>query len=309
VATTVGSTPDAPGWFVDAIAEEPDVDTVEVDGTTVVHRAWGDPARPGIVLVHGGAAHARWWDPIAPLIAHRHHVVALDLSGHGDSGRRATYPPELWAEEVLAVARARGIDHPVLVGHSMGGFVSIVAAAEHGEELTGAVIVDSPVMRPDPEREEARRGNMFRAPKTYPTLDEAMEHFILVPPQPCDNDFIVEHIARHSLHEVDGGWTWKFDPAIFGRFSPRDPVFSDYLAQVSCRVAVFHGELSAIVTDDVKAHMDEVLGRNAPFVELPQAHHHVFLDQPLAFVAALRALVGEWAHSVRAPSAGGPTSR
>jgi len=126
-----------------------------------VHRAWGDPDRPGLVLVHGGAAHARWWDFIAPLLASRHHVVALDLSGHGDSGRRGNYPPTRWAEEVMAVAAARGIDHPVLVGHSMGGFVSIIAAAEHGDELAGAVIVDSPVIRPDPERDAAWRGSFF----------------------------------------------------------------------------------------------------------------------------------------------------
>jgi pimeloyl-ACP methyl ester carboxylesterase len=291
----------APAWFQAALATPADVGETVVDGCRIVHRAWGDEDAPGLVLVHGGAAHARWWDHLAPLLAKRYRVVALDLSGHGDSGRREVYPPTTWAEEVLAVASDRGIERPVLVGHSMGGFVSIVAAAEHGERLAGAIIVDSPVMRPDPEREEARRGNFFRAPKTYPTLAEAMEHFVLVPPQPCEQDAVLDHVARHSLHEVEGGWTWKFDPRVFGRFSPRDPVFSDYLARVSCRVAVMHGELSAIVTDDVKAHMDEQLGRNAPFVEIPAAHHHLVLDQPLAFVVGVRALLGEWQHSVRTP--------
>ena len=72
-----------------------------------------------------------------------------------------------------------------------------------------------------------------------------------MPPQPCDNDYIVDHVARHSLVETDGGWTWRFDPRIFQRFSTRDPIFSDYLAGARCRVAVIHGELSGIVTDDV----------------------------------------------------------
>lgn len=288
----------APGWFLDAVAHRPRAATTTVDGCAIHHLAWGDPAAPGLILVHGGAAHARWWSFVAPLLAERFHVVALDLSGHGESGRRRDYEPATWSDEVMAVAAACGMQRPVLVGHSMGGFVSIITASRHGEELAGAVIVDSPVHRPDPEREEAQRGRLFARPKTYPSLAEAMEHFVLVPPQPCENDYIVEHVARTSLRETDAGWTWKFDPRIFRRFSPMDPVFSDYLAGTRCRVAVFHGELSQIVTDDVTDHMNETLGRNAPFVEIPQAHHHVFLDQPLAFVAALRAILADWEHTV-----------
>jgi hypothetical protein len=46
--------------------------------------------------------------------------------------------------------------------------------------------------------------------------------------------------------------------------------------------------------------MSDLLGRNAPFVEIPQAHHHLLLDQPLAFIAAVRALLADWEHSVPA---------
>ena len=288
----------APQWFRDAVGTEPRRGSTVVEGCEIAYLAWGDPSAPGLLLVHGGAAHAHWWSFVAPLLADRSHVVAVDLSGHGESGRRDEYEPARWSDEVMAVAAATGMERPVLVGHSMGGFVSIITASRHGDELAGAVIVDSPVRRPDPEREEAQRGRLFAAPKTYPSLEEAMGHFVLVPPQPCENDFVVEHVARHSLRETDAGWTWKFDPRIFGRFSPYDPVFSDYLAGTRCRVAVFHGELSQIVTDDVTEHMNERLGRNAPFVEIPQAHHHVFLDQPLAFVAALRAILADWEHTV-----------
>ena len=54
--------------------------------------------------MHGGAAHAHWWSFLAPQLAKQYYVVAPDLSGHGDSGRRTSYPRELWAREVLAVA-------------------------------------------------------------------------------------------------------------------------------------------------------------------------------------------------------------
>ena len=59
-------------------------------------------------MIHGGAAHAHWWDHIAPLLAEGREVIASDLSGHGDSDRRSDYSVEAWAEEALAVA---GIAH------------------------------------------------------------------------------------------------------------------------------------------------------------------------------------------------------
>jgi len=286
----------APRWFRQALAMPFDERRVEVDGCPIHYLRWGDPSQPGLVLVHGGAAHAHWWSFIAPQLTHQYHVVALDLSGHGDSGRRERYPREVWAEEVMAVAAdARMVGAPILVGHSMGGFVCMAAAALYGDRLGGAVIVDSPVRRPDPEAEEGARGRAFRNPKTYPTLEEALAHFRLVPEQPCDNPYLLEHVALHSLGRRDGGWTWKFDPQIFRRFMPR--ALHEILPEVGCRVALFRAE-HGLVTPDIGEYMFELLGRNAPVVEIPDCHHHLMLDQPLAFVAALRATLADWEHSV-----------
>lgn len=286
-----------------------------VEGCDVHYLRWGERFLPGLVLIHGGAAHAHWWSFLAPLLTRGFHVVALDLSGHGDSGWRQSYDHEQWAREVLAVADdAQIVGKPILVGHSMGGFVSMVVASRSGDQLAGAIIVDAPVRRPDPESEEGARGRAFRNPKVYASADEAMAHFRLVPSQPSEHAWIIEHVARHSLRRVGGnggsdgggsGWTWKFDPAVFRRFAP--PVFHDYLADVRCRVAVLSGEFSDLVTPEVADYMSELLGRTAPFVEIPQAYHHLLLDQPLAFVAALRALLADWEHSV--PSAGAVGSR
>jgi len=303
--------PEAPAWFTSALATTPRTGRVEVDGCPINHLSWGDPAAPGLLLIHGGAAHAHWWSFLAPQLTHHYHVAALDLSGHGDSGRRPTYDMETWAAEVLAVAGDLGMVRPIVIGHSMGGFVAIVAAALFGEAVAGTIIVDSPVRRADPETHEAERGRAFSNPKTYPTLQEAVRHFHLVPPQPCENDYVIDHIASHSLRQVETGWTWKFDREVFQRFSQKGT--DEYLAAIGGRVAVLHGQFSAIVTPDVIDYMNDLLGRAAPFVEIPQAHHHLLLDQPLAFIAAVRALLADWAHSVpsgAAPSPpGGTTDR
>lgn len=231
------------------------------------------------------------------MFTERYHPVAIDMSGHGDSGRRPDYAFEVWAEEIMAVCGASGIDDPpVLVGHSMGGLISIVTAALHGDRLRGAIIVDSPVTEPDPEREEAVRGRAFRNPKTYPDLETALEHFRLIPTQPPGPDYVMDFIARNSLREVDDGWTWKFDPNIFPRLKPA--AIHEFLAGIETRVALFRGELSHLVTPDVSDYMHSLLGRNAPVVAIPEAYHHLIIDQPLAFVSALRAILADWEHSV-----------
>jgi pimeloyl-ACP methyl ester carboxylesterase len=124
---------DAPEWFLRALAADVEEGSVDVDGCRIAFRRWGDRAKPGVVLVHGGGAHSRWWDHVAPFLASECCVTALDLSGHGDSGRRARYTFSLWAREVLAVAQETAqSEPPVVVADSMGGYAAIQAAATSG---------------------------------------------------------------------------------------------------------------------------------------------------------------------------------
>ena len=290
-------TPAAPTWFNDALAATRTEGEVLVAGTAIHYLEWGDRAKPVILFVHGGSAHAHWWTHLAPMFIEQYHPVAIDMSGHGDSGRRDAYAFDIWAEEILAVCEATGMDTPpVLVGHSMGGLISIVTASLHGERLRGVIIVDSPVRRPDPERVEGVRGRAFRNPKTYDDLETALSHFRLVPSQPPGPDYVMDYIARQSLVQGEAGWTWKFDPNIFLRQKPA--AIHEFLSDIQTRVALFRGELSDLVTPDVSDYMYHLLGRNAPVVAIPQAYHHLILDQPLAFVAALRAILADWDHTV-----------
>jgi len=57
------------------------------------------------------------------------------------------------------------------------------------------------------------------------------------------------------------------------------------------------GEYSVLMPVEIGEYMFDLLGRAAPVIEIPQARHHVMLDQPLAFVAAIRALLADWEHS------------
>jgi pimeloyl-ACP methyl ester carboxylesterase len=288
--------PDAavpPAWFTRALSASVTERVTVLDGVPIAYRMWGDRSARGVVLVHGGAAHSRWWDHIAPLLAADRRVVAIDMSGHGDSGRRPSYGFDAWAGEILAVAADAGIDAPTVIGHSMGGVVTLRLAALFGSRIEGAVIIDSPVRNPAPEEHAAQDRQVFRELRVYPTREAAIARFRPVPDQPVLG-YIADHVAATSIRQVEGGWTWKWDPKVFVREVPREP-----LTRLECRVALFRAE-HGIMSAEMSEIMYDRLGRVAPLIEIPAAGHHVMLDQPIALAAALRTLLSDWDHSLPA---------
>jgi pimeloyl-ACP methyl ester carboxylesterase len=283
-----------PAWFTAALAAPVTQPTTIVADVPIAYRAWGSPGGRGIVLVHGGAAHSRWWDHIGPLLASDRRVVAIDLSGHGDSGRRPSYSLDGWAREVLTVAEDAGIAAPpTVIGHSMGGLVTLRVAALFGSGIEGAVVIDAPFREKAPEENAAQERRAFAELRVYPSREAILARFRPVPDQPVIS-YIAGHVAATSIRQVDGGWTWKWDPAVFDHAMPPAP-----LARVDCRVALFraeHGILSAELSDV----MYDRLGRVAPVIEIPASAHHIMLDQPIALVAAIRTLLSDWDHSLPA---------
>jgi len=285
-----GNLPPYPDWFRKALETPTDTGVIAVEGADIVWKAWGQRGQPGVLLVHGGVAHKQWWDAIAPFLADNRRVAAIDLSGMGDSGHRDVYRMTLYAEEVKAVCRDAGLfDHgkPFVVGHSFGGFVTMMSAMQFGDELAGAVILDSPVRPPEEQRSSSppQRGG-----KTYEKLETAVARFRLLPPQPCETVHVVDHIARNSLKRVEGGWSWKFDPNLWAKleYQRRDPeVLRD---TAKCPLAFFRGADTSLVTDEIWAFMHDTFGSDTPMVSIPDAQHHLILDQPLAVAAALETL-------------------
>ncbi len=284
----------APAWFEDALAATPGRREVEVDGTPVHYRVWGEAGRPGLVLVHGGAAHSGWWDHIAPHL-HSHRVVALDLSGHGDSGRRATYDMDVWAREVVAVAAAEDLDRPVVLGHSLGGWVALVVGVEHPDAVSAVAVIDSPLVPRPPEEERLRERR--RPSRSYPTAEEAVARFRTVPAQEVLLPYVRDHVARDSLREGEDGWTWKFDPQLWGR----PPSLTELLPQLTCPAALFRCE-KGLVSRRMATEMAGLVAGGLPVVDLPDAGHHPVFDQPLALVTGIRTLLAFWPH-------GGPARR
>ena len=134
------------------------------------------------------------------------------------------------------------------------------------------------------------------------------ESTITAPPSASpywDATFIVEFIGRHSLRRAEDGWVWKFDSEAMGSRRFGEPV-REYLQAVGCRAALIFGEKSALVSRETASYMSSLMGPRAPVVEVPEARHHVMLDQPLAFIAALRMLLDGWMRNEQAEGSGPP---
>ncbi len=292
-----GLKPPAPAWFVRAIAQEPERTFIEVEGAKVETLAWGERGKPGLMFLHGGAAHADWWSFIAPFFARDHRVVASTFTGMGRSGWREAYRFEQFVHEAREAGRLGGAfdaGAPVVVGHSFGGRAALGLARDFGDELAGAVMVDPPFFAPQNMRPPSPP-RPTKARRVQHSLSAIVARFRLMPPQPCDNLFILDHIARRSAHEVvdpEGkpGWALCFDPHFWEKFTRIDT-----LAIVAgARCPLVRGAKSQLFQPVDAAYLMSLLAPGSPSVEIPEAEHHVMIDQPLAFVSALRALLAAW---------------
>jgi pimeloyl-ACP methyl ester carboxylesterase len=283
---------ETPHWFWEAIETEPESQFVDVKDCDIHYQRWGSSGKPGLLFVHGHHAHGHWWDFIAPAFLEDYQVAALDLSGMGDSDFRDEYSVDLFAEEILTVADAAGLDdQTVLVAHSFGGQMAQRAAVLRPERLKGLVLVDSGVRRPGGER--PRGVERWIKPKVYPDFDTAKERFRLQPPQTCDNHYIVDYIARKSIERTSEGWVWKFDEELDNRMKYSGGSREEDFKKTQIRIAEIWGEQSRYFSRDNAEYMLE-LRPDLNLVRMANAQHHLFLDQPLLFIDELKRILATW---------------
>ncbi|MCU1614669.1 MAG: putative alpha/beta hydrolase [Frankiales bacterium] len=293
---TVEAVTTVPQWFTTAIETIPRTGEVVVREARIRYRSWGTAGERNVVLVHGGAAHSRWWDHIAPLLATTNRVVALDLSGHGDSDHRTTYDVPTWAEEIVAVAEANGFEPGyTVVGHSLGGLVTLELAKRAPSPVREAIVIDSPIGVFGSKVPVEAQGLSEVKRKFYPSAAETIARFRPVPAQES-LAFVSDYIAAASVVETPEGWSWKFDSTILAG----GHLLAAQFTAMDARLAYFRAEYG-VVSASVRAVVERA---GASFVELPQAGHAPMLDQPLALVTGIRTAFAAWnAENARAAAA------
>jgi pimeloyl-ACP methyl ester carboxylesterase len=260
---------------------------VEANGLKLHYLDYGTPGRPVMLCVHGGAAHAHWFDFVAGAHAADYHVLSIDLRGHGDS-EWASPPSYLYSDyaaDVAAAVATLDLRDFVLVGHSMGGMVSLLYAATYPGRVSKLVVVDSMLHLPE-ERVAKLRDVGSKPGSTYASQEELIARYRLRPGHSVAAPEVVRHIAAHSGKQLaDGTWKLKFDRAVYATREDHDG--RRYWNDIAIPALLVRGSHSERITPEVYADARS----RCPQLELaeaPDTYHHVMLDNPAGFVEAMR---------------------
>jgi pimeloyl-ACP methyl ester carboxylesterase len=263
---------------------------LQVEGSRLHYLDYGTAGLPPILGVHGGAAHAHWFDFFAPGFVSDFHVRALDFRGHGDSQWMTPpdYTYERHAADLEGVVEQLNLRDFVLIGHSMGGLVSLLYAATYPGRLRALIIVDSTLRMPE-ERVAMLRDVGNRPGSRYATHEDFLARYRLRPDGTTAAPEIIRHLAERGGRQLpDGSWTHKFDRHVYSQRDSFDGI--PYCSQITVPTLVVKGGRSQRVTPELFA---EAKARCPLFelAEVPHANHHVFLDNPPGFERVVKAFL------------------
>jgi pimeloyl-ACP methyl ester carboxylesterase len=252
-----------------------------------------------VVLLHGGSAHARWWDFVVPNLGEGLRVYALDLRGHGDSGWAAdgAYRIADYTADVTRLIAAFGLERPALVGHSLGSLIALSYAIENPCALSALVMVDGRASFGASGSRYMKLLGML-APVEYDRIEDAIEKFRPLPKETIATAEVLTHVARHSFRFDAGRWTTKFDRASFGGHESFD--LETRLGELECPVLFVRGERSPLVSSARAAKLAAAC-RDGRSVELPGCHHHLPIDRPDLLGGEIRRFLQEVAARAKSP--------
>lgn len=257
---------------------------LDVNGTRLHYLDYGFEGRTPMLCVHGAAAHAHWFDFVAPGLTPNHHVRSLDLRGHGDSAwaDQHTYDFKTFAADLNAVVEALDLRDFVLVGHSMGGMVSLVYASTYPGRIGRLVIVDTMMLMPM-ERVNAMRAFGLTPPRSYETQADLVARYRLNPPEthiaPAE---VIHHMALHSGRQnAEGSWQHKADRRVYANSQQIEGV--PMWGRIKVPALVVRGERSKRFGP---AEMERIraLAPQVQMAEVSASNHHITLDNPNEFV-------------------------
>jgi len=226
-------------------------------GLRLHYTDWGNAQAPPLILVHGGRDHGRSWDHLARALQPHFHVLAPDLRGHGDSDwtRGGSYALTEYVYDLSCLVRSIAAPRVTLVGHSMGGMVTLIYASTFPDQVAALVVLDGVTVLPNettpPAHERITKwlGQLdqleAREPRRYRTIEEAANQMR------AHNTRLSGKLARHLAtygvrRNADDTYSWKFDPYQRARaphrLSPEDHV--SLWAHITCPTLLLNAEES-----------------------------------------------------------------
>jgi pimeloyl-ACP methyl ester carboxylesterase len=270
---------------------EPKSQTLDVNGLRVHYLDWGDPGASPVVCVHGYTSSAQAFNALARRFHDRHHFVAPDVRGHGEStwSFSGAYQYRDQVGDLAAVVDKLGLSRFTLIGTSMGGIIAMAYAGAHPDRLASLVIND---IGPDVEVGSQRITQMVGSrPDEFGTLDDAMAYRRQMSPTVAGRSLDDQRELAHGVlrQRPDGRWIWKMDPEYIRQRvkigPPERPALWPALQRVTCPTLVVWGSDSDVLSEAQARRMVEILP-SGELVTVPGVGHAPTLVEP-AVVAAL----------------------
>ena len=263
---------------------------VEAGGLRLRYLDYGAAGRPALLCVHGGGAHAHWFDFVATGLCADYHVLAIDQRGHGDSAwaEPTSYAYERFAADLHEAVDKLDLNDFVLIGHSMGGTIALMYAAAYPGRVRRLVVVDSTVHM-TADRVAAMREVGARRGSTYANREEFIARFRLRPAGTRAAPDVLHHVAQHSCRQhADGSWRHKFDRNVY---ATRETINGlPCWDHVGIPALLVKGDLSDRISPQVFAEVKKRCPQ-AELAEVSNSDHHVTLDNPAGFVRAVKAFL------------------
>jgi len=253
-----------------------------VGGIKIAGDSWGDPGGPLVLLQHGGGQTRHAWKGAGETLgAAGYHAVAFDARGHGDSdwSPDGVYGIDIMVEDLRCVVAALGNRRPVLVGASMGGGTSLVAAGEDHIDATALVLVD---IAPQIEMEGADKIQAFmtQKPDGFASLEEVADAIASYQPH-RQRPKNLDGLAKNVRLGADGKYHWHWDPRF--RSMRRDlPMRRQRMEACAQRLALptllVRGGLSDVLSEE-GAQGFLALCKHSEYVNVANAGHMVAGDR------------------------------
>ena len=190
-------------------------------GLRIAGDSWGDPRGTAVILQHGGGQTRHAWKSTGEVLGDAgFHAVAFDARGHGDSdwSPEGDYSQDAMVRDLGAVMQSLGLQRAVLVGASMGGGTSLVAAGEHAVDALALILVDI-APRIEPAGVQKIHDFMMRNPDGFASLEEVADAIASYQSH-RERPSHLQGLAKNVRLGPDGRYYWHWDPRLMVR--PRD---------------------------------------------------------------------------------------
>lgn len=249
---------------------------------------WGTPSSDAVVCIHGLAQHGGIFSELGQRLGARgHSVMAVDLRGHGDSGREPPWNVDTHLDDLFSTLEQHGIERQTWLGHSFGGRLAAAAAAR-SEERTDRLVLLDPGLHVPPAR-ALQGAEIDRLDWSFATPDGATNALFSGPSIYATPREVVEAYVRDDIRKgPDGRYRFRFCPGAavvaWSEMSmPAPPI-------ARLPTLVIRAEVPLAKDEGQEFRYQRELGDMLEFLAVPNGHN-VLWESPHETIAAIERFI------------------